>query len=451
MQSKLVENGKRDFILFGASGDLARQKLYPALFDLFSHNLSMRYIGFARTEMTNGQFREMIETSVLDANKDANKDKLGQFLLSWEYVSGSYDEAGMMQLKQYSLHKERFFYLSIPSSFELVANIIEGLWQHKFITKESAIVLEKPFGFNYSSAEKINLFVQKYFSETQIYRIDHYLAKDLVQDMLALRFANPIFEPIWNGKYIEKIEIQIKETEGIRSRGQYYDKSGAMRDMIQNHALQLLTFSVMKRPKSLSAKSIHKEKISILEKIKLWDGKIEDAVFIGQYEGYRSEPYVDLGSLTETFASLKIFIDSPIWKNVPITIMSGKKLDKKTTDIIVYFKKSKESIWEKRGCNVESNVVSINVQPDNDIRLRLNSEYNAGDKCAYPTELRFGFSDNKSLLKEPYENALRDLFAHDQSIFINSKEILLSWKFIDEILANINPLRKKLLSIYDKK
>jgi glucose-6-phosphate 1-dehydrogenase len=439
------------FILFGASGDLARQKLYPALFDLYESDFPRRRIGFARTEMNNLEFRKLIRDSIEKANtgKELNQEKLEKFIHSWEYVSGSYDKKGIAQLKQCNISAENFYYLSIPSGLELIKGIVKGLAGNNLIDDKSSIVLEKPFGFDLFSSRKINTFVQKYFKESQIYRIDHYLAKDLVQDMLALRFANPIFEPIWNGKYIEKIDIDIKEDEGIRLRGQYYDKSGAIKDMIQNHALQLLTFSVMDEPESLSAKSIHKKKIAILSKIKLWAGDISEAVSIGQYKGYEDEMYISPQSLTETMASIKVFINNSKWKNVPITITSGKKMDKKTTDITVHFKKSSKSIWEGKGCKVENNIVKINVQPHNDIILKLNSEYNASDKCAYPTELRFGFKDNNEmLLKEPYENALRDLFAHDQSIFINSKEIDLSWKFIDGVLEKIKPFRKDMLKKY---
>lgn len=437
------------FILFGASGDLAGQKLYPALFDLYNEKDNFRRIGFSRTEMTNEQFRDSIRESIQLYSPSPDGEKLEAFLKTWEYVSGSYDEKGIAKLEACRfVGQPHFYYLSIPSGFELIKSIVKGLSKNNLISAETSIVLEKPFGFDLASAKKINTLVQKYFEETQIYRIDHYLARDLVQDMLALRFANPIFTPIWNGKYIEKIEIDIRESEGIRSRGQYYDASGAIRDMIQNHAFQLLAFSVMNPPKDLSAGSIHQQKIVVFSKLKLWEGLITDAVSLGQYDGYLKEMHVAPDSLTETFASIKVCINTPQWSNVPITITSGKKLESKTTDIKVYFKKNEENILDGGNCVIHNNVLSINVQPHHDIKLKLNSEYSSSEKCAYPTELRFSFKDNKTLLKEPYENALRDLFSHDQSIFINSKEILLSWKFIDEVLEKVSPLRKEILKKY---
>ncbi len=442
---------KKEFVLFGASGDLARQKLYPALFTLFDPGASMRYIGFARSEMSLSVFRESVKSSVLAEDTGADKERLEAFCSAWTYVSGSYDASGIAQIAQSETGSEseveRFFYLSIPSGEELIASIADGLKEHGLINDLSAIVLEKPFGSDYASAERINDLLSKYFSESQIFRIDHYLAKDLVQDLLALRFANPVFDPVWNGKYIDRIEIDIKETEGIRGRGQYYDQSGVIRDMVQNHALQLLAFTVMDQPENLSAASIHKEKIAVLKKVRLWDAETA-SVSIGQYEGYREEPYVAKDSLTETKASLTVCVDTPAWKSVPITILSGKKLDEKTTDITVYFKKRPHSMWDASGCSLSENVIRVNVAPHNDIRLRLNSEFDLRKKCAFPTELRFGFQDNRFILNEPYENALRDLFARDQSIFINSEEIALSWKFIDDVLASIEPKRAEMLAIY---
>ena len=440
---------KKECILFGASGDLARQKLYPALFHLFDASAPMKYIGFARSEMIASQFQEIVRSSVLAQDAQADTDKLDAFVLAWDYVSGSYDANGIGQIAQWENDDaiERFFYLSIPSGEELIMAIVKGLKQHHLINAQSAIVLEKPFGFDFHSAEKLNTFLMQYFSEKQIYRIDHYLAKDLVQDLLALRFANPIFEPVWNGEYIERIEIDIKETEGIRNRGQYYDQSGVIRDMIQNHALQLLAFTVMRQPKTISAESIHAEKIDIFKNIQLWQNE-SDAIKIGQYKGYREEPYVSPSSQTETRASLVVCIDTPLWRTVPITILSGKKLNKKTTDITVYFKKRAHSMWDASGCSLHQNSIRINVAPENDIRLTLNSEFDLQKKCAFPTELRFGFQDNKFILNEPYENALRDFFNKDQSIFINSEEIALSWKFIDDVLARITPKRAEILEIY---
>lgn len=439
----------REFILFGASGDLARQKLYPALFSLFKPSDNMRSIGFGRSVISDEAFQEIVKQSVLSGHKHVDNEKLEAFVASWRFVSGGYDTKGIGSLARVlSPGSERFFYLSIPSSYELISGIIDGMAAHQCYDDRSAIALEKPFGFDEQSAEKVNAKLAQHFPESQVYRIDHYLAKDLVQDLLALRFANPIFEPVWNGKYIERISVEIAEDEGIRGRGQYYESSGALRDMIQNHALQLLAFTVMNQPKDLSAASIHREKKAIFDQLSLYD-ESDDAIKIGQYKGYRDEAHVAKDSLTETFASLTVKVNTPEWKDVPITITSGKKMKHKSTDITVVFRRREHSMWSASGCSLESNVIRINVQPHNDIRLLLNSEFDLEKKCAFPTELRFGFQDNKFLLKEPYENALRDLFNKDQSIFINADEIVSSWRFIDKVLKDIDAKRETLLKIYE--
>ena len=443
-------NVKKEFVLFGASGDLAKEKLYPALFDVFQVEELVSYIGFGRTSIENEDFRQLVRESVLHNCSGADLKKLENFIARFEYISGSYDAQGIKQLQTSDKNIFRYYYLAVPTSFDLLGGIVGGLKLHG-LNERSIIVLEKPFGSDEKSAKKLSKLILESFSEEQIYRIDHYLAKDLVQDMLALRFANPLFVPVWNNKYIEEIIISIKESEGIRGRGQYYDSAGAIKDMIQNHALQLLALAVMGQPKNLSAGAIHREKIRIFKKLRLFNGSGLSSLSIGQYAGYRSEKHVSRDSLTETYASMIVEIDLPEWRGVPIRIVSGKKLDVKTTDIVITFKKMNYDLWDKDGCEIENNQIKINVQPDNDIHLKLNSEFNPTAKCAMPTNLRFGFKDNKFLLKEPYENALHDLFCHDQSIFIGSQEILLAWKFIDRTLELLNSSRESMLQIYDEK
>lgn len=437
----------KEFVLLGGSGDLAREKLYPALFDVFDSQTDIRYLGYARTPLTEAAYRDLVRESVLKKNPHANPDQLRLFVDRFTYHTGSYDATGLAQLTPGHTEVFRYYYLALPSSYELLQHVVTGLAAHR-LNENSLIVLEKPFGTNRTSAKKLNTLLLKHFSEEQIYRIDHYLAKDLVQDMLALRFANPIFHPIWNSRYIESITISIKESEGIRGRGQYYDQAGVIRDMIQNHALQLLAFTLMRQPESFSAQAIHEEKMVIFKKLCLFQNGGLQALTIGQYTGYRNEEHVTPHSLTETYASLVTEVDLPEWRGVPIRIESGKKLDKRTTDIIITFKKTASTLWDRIGCDVQPNQIRINVQPHNDIHLTLNSEFSPAEKCALPTTLHFGFKDNQFLLKDPYENALRDLFLHDRSIFIGSEEILLAWQFIDSVQDLLAPVRAEHLRQY---
>lgn len=321
----MQQKTQHEFVLFGASGDLAKEKLFPALYTVFASGKRANFIGYARTPMSTEEFRKIVKNSVKSRGKKVDEKILSEFVASWIYVAGSYDSKGLEKLPKCGKNFYRYYYLAIPTSAELVQNICEGLAQDDCIAPDSVIVLEKPFGFDYASAQKLNRILGKYFSEKQIYRIDHYLARDLVQDLLALRFANPIFEQIWNGKYIEEIRIEIKEQEGIRGRGQYYEKAGAIRDMLQNHALQLLELTVMNQPKNLTPEAIHKEKLKVIKKMKLYEFGNEMPIKIGQYKGYRDEPFVAKDSLVETKAEIAVEVDLPKWRRVPIRIMFRQK------------------------------------------------------------------------------------------------------------------------------
>lgn len=441
----------KELVLFGASGDLAKEKLYPALFDLFLRDEGVHVTGCGRTTFSDDEFREIVRKAVAAKRPRAERSDIKTFVSCFRYVSCSYDAAGMKPLAlalRGIPKKSLFFYLAVPSEYGLIRNIVEGLAGNGLIAKSSSLALEKPFGSDTVSAKRLNALLAKYFDESQIYRLDHYLAKDMVRDLLALRFANPIFDPIWNSRYIREIQVVIHEDEGIRKRGQYYERSGAIRDMLQNHALQLLAFTVMDQPENLKPESIHREKIRIFRKLRLFGNDKLENISIGQYDGYRDEPFVTPDSQVETRATIRLEADTPKWKGVPMTISTGKKMPKRTTDITVVFRKPEHTLWEASGCSLAENRIRINIQPDNDIRLRLNSEFSTEKKCAFPADLRFGFADNLELFKEPYENALHDFFAKDQGTFLNAEEILLSWKLIDPVLAIIDPVRGKILEKY---
>ncbi len=444
-------NIDKELVLFGASGDLAKEKLYPALFDLFMREEGVRVTGSGRTLFTDEEFRTLVADAVAAKRPRADQSDIKTFVSCFRYVAGSYDVDGMKLLAdaiKQSKPKAVFFYLAIPSEFGLIKNIVEGLAANRLATKASTLALEKPFGFDHASAKKLSAFLATHFDESQIYRLDHYLAKDMVRDLLALRFANPIFDPIWNNRYIREIRIDIHESEGIRRRGQYYERSGAIRDMLQNHAMQLLAFTMMDQPENLRPESIHKEKIKLFRKLRLFGNDKLENIELGQYDGYQSEQFVAPDSLIETRASLRLEIDTPRWRGVPVVITTGKKMPKRTTDITVTFRKPEHTLWEASGCTLAENRITINIQPQNDIHLRLNSEFSTEKKCAFPTDLRFGFADNLELFKEPYENALHDFFAKDQGTFLNAEEIHLSWKLIDAVLAIIEPVREKILTKY---
>lgn len=441
----------KELILFGASGDLAKEKLYPALFDLFMRDEGVRVTGCGRTIFSDDEFREIVRNAVASKRPRAERSDIKTFVSCFRYVSCDYDVLGMKPLAD-ALRgipaKSLFFYLAVPSQYGLIRNIVDGLAGNDLLGETTSLALEKPFGSDLASAKKLNALLARHLDESQIYRLDHYLAKDMVRDLFALRFANPIFDPVWNSRFIRDITIEIWEDEGIRKRAEYYERSGAIRDMLQNHALELLAFTTMDQPKSQDPEDIHHEKIRIFRKLRLFGNEKLENISIGQYDGYRKEPLVASDSLVETRASIRLEIDTPRWRGIPITIASGKKMPKKTTDITVTFRKPEHTLWEASGCALAENRIRINIQPENEIRLRLNSEFSTEKKCAYPADLRFAFADNAYSFKEPYDNALHDFFAKDQGTFLNAQEILLSWKFIDSVLAVIEPKRREILEKY---
>ncbi|RJR23424.1 glucose-6-phosphate dehydrogenase [Candidatus Microgenomates bacterium] len=436
---------KRKFIIFGASGNLATSKIYPALYRLFIRGIYCDYTGFGRTSFSNEEFRNLVKRSLPE--KIWNEETARDFLKKFSYVEGSYDKEGVKKLKKEIRGFRVTYYMAIPITYDLIKRVLSGLKENRLIDKDAKIVLEKPFGTDYSSAQKLNLLLEKHFEERQIFRIDHYLAKDLVKNLFVLRFANLIFEPVWNSKYIKAIRISLKEETGIEERGEYYDQTGAIRDVIQNHLLQLLTLVTMDRPEDLNSASIHDEKARILKKIRLFEKEGFKNIEIGQYESYRNEKDVKKGSLTETKALLVVEVNTERWRGVPIYLFTGKKLKEKTSDIEIEFKSEEKHLWGGNCLIPPENKLSINIQPEYSVNFQLNSVPDS-EKCPKPISLRFSFLESEAMIKDAYENALFDLYQDDRSVFLGSDEILYSWEFIDSVIKKINHKRRELLKIY---
>ncbi|MBU2577331.1 glucose-6-phosphate dehydrogenase [Patescibacteria group bacterium] len=434
---------KRKFVIFGASGNLATAKIYPALYRLFLRGIFCDYTGFGRTPFSDREFRSLVRKSLPEKGK-----KVEEFLEKFNYVTGSYDKDGIKSLKNQTKGFSVTYYMAIPITYDLIKNTLLGFEENKLIDKDTKIVLEKPFGTDFISAEKLNVLLNKYFEEKQIFRIDHYLAKDLIKNLFVLRFANPIFEPVWDNKYIKSVNITLKEDAGIEGRGEYYDQTGAIKDVIQNHLLQLLTLVTMDRPEDLSSAAIHEEKSRILGKVRLFKEKGLENIEIGQYKSYKSEKEVGEDSLTETKASLRVEVNTERWRGVPIYLSTGKKLEKKTSDIAIEFKSEEEHLWQG-SCSIPAeNKLFINVQPEYSVKLQLNSISDSENVCPRPISLSFSFLESETVVRDAYENALFDLHQNDRSVFLGSDEILYSWKFIDSVLEKINPKRKELLKFY---
>lgn len=429
----------KNFVLFGASGDLARKKIYPAIFQNYKDGFRCKYVGYGRTSISDIDFRKIVSEST--KTDDIN------FLSQFSYIQGSYDREGLEKLRDL-VDQENIFYLSIPNRLEIVEEIVYGLKSNELLNKKSQIVIEKPFGQDYQSAKELINILHTDIEEANIFPIDHYLAKDLVRNLITLRFANPIFENIWNNKNIEKIDINIFEKDGIGSRGQYYDNTGAIKDMIQNHGLQLLALVTMNQPSSFKSEYFHKEKELILNDLRILDNDFNPNIKIGQYEGYLNEEYVSKDSKTETYASIRFEVNSDRWNGVPINITTGKRLEKKHTEIKIYFRSLDDCLWKDHCNTVTRNILTINIFPENNIRLSINTEFNPDVNLPDKKELVFGF-DHTDSIDLPYSNALKDIYSNEKSYTPSFEEILLSWKLIDRIEDWIDNNRDNILEIYE--
>jgi glucose-6-phosphate 1-dehydrogenase len=429
----------KTIVLFGASGDLAKEKLFPALYENYKNDFDCEYIGYGRTSLSDISFRELVGNSIKEKNED--------FLSKFSYIVGTYDKDGLKGLRKHINPKDTIYYFAIPNRFKIVESLVNGLNENDLIKKGSQVVIEKPFGEDYTSAKKLITLLKEEIGEEKIFPIDHYLAKDLVRNLITLRFANPVFENLWNNQYVKKIDIEIKEKEGIRNRGEYYDSTGAIKDMIQNHGLQLLSLITFNQPKSFKSEDFHKEKENVLKEVRVFENNFEKNIEIGQYNSYKEENYVKKGSKTETYASINLEVNNDRWKGVPINITTGKKLEEKLTSIKVYFSTFENCLWEDKCDTVTQNILTINIFPKNNITLSVNTEFNPNLELPKIEELQFDFAKDR-LLNLAYSNALRDIYHEEKSYTPSFEEILLSWKLIDEIDGWLIEKRDKILKKY---
>ncbi len=445
------------FIIFGATGNLARKRIFPALFALARQNLlpeKLKIIAAARTPHTTEEFRKSLPSTLdledktdwddfaqkidyisLDIAEDKNLDDLKKQLDSFEAKSQSCPQ--------------RIFYMAIaPDIFEKATENLgkNGLHQSCLDGKKPRIIIEKPFGWNLKSARSLAASLTKYFSEDQIYRIDHYLGKETVQNIFAFRFANEIFEPIWSNKYIDSVQITTAERIGVEERGEFYEKTGALRDILQNHLIQLMTLITMNAPSNFDTKSINHEKLQIVKSIKkLTLDEIKTNTVRGQYKGYRQEEKVAPNSKTETYALTKLFINNPRWQSVPFYLRTGKKLEGKVTSIIIQFKEKGHELFKNFWEKPLPNHITIQIQPNEGIGIRLVAKKPGLGQELEPVDMEFCYKTSFDKPQpEAYERLLLDVMLGDQSLFMSEDLIEESWKVIDPIVEafaeNLVPL-----------
>lgn len=445
-------------VIFGATGDLAQHKLIPALFSLFVNKSlpeDFFIVGFSRRDFKNGEFAGYFE-------KESKHKRWQEFSKHLYYQAGSFEgKDGYLELntrleeidKKMGACVARFFYLATPPDhYETILNnlvitkLSEGCGhESKGFTR---IIIEKPFGKDLETARNLDRKLATIFEEKQIFRVDHYLGKETVQNMLAFRFANGIFEPVWNKSVIDHVQITFAEKEGVNKRGKFFDGVGILRDVFQNHLMQLLAAVAMEQPKSFTKEDLRDARAKVIESIKY--ASEEKPIVKGQYKEYRSEKDVLPQSKTETFIATKLFIDTPRFQGVPFYIRAGKKMKKDLVEISVVFIQTCHILFKEYGCPEIGNVITFRIQPNEGISLRFIAKTPGAKLGLESVDMKFNYKEGfgtKGL--EAYEKVLLDIFAGDQMLFNRSDELESSWRLITKILDKWKE-EKEEIQMYDE-
>lgn len=435
------------FVIFGASGDLTRRKLVPALYRAVRKKqlpADTRVVGVSRSKLDDGSFRGRLEESMQEfAKADFDADGWSEFAQGIHYQSGDiskaedFNQLGLFLDKLDEGQGTRIFYLStMPSLYETA---LENLGHANLAAETDGaprrVVIEKPFGVDIASAQALNKAVHRVFAEHQVYRIDHYLGKETVQNLLVLRFANSIFEPVWNRNFVDHVQITVAEEVMVGSRGPYYDQAGVLRDMFQNHLLQLMTITAMEAPSHYEADAVRNEKVKILEATRpLTGADFATHTLRGQYDGYLDEKGIPDDSQTATFAALKLMVDNWRWQGVPFFLRSGKGLSCRTTQIVVQFRQPPQMLFGSHPSCFEGNRLVIQIQPAEGIQLHFQTKVPDAGMNLRMTELDFDFRrEFTSPPPDAYQRLLQDVASGDASLFARSDEVELAWRIIDPI------------------
>jgi len=455
-------------VIFGASGDLAKLKLLPAVYEMAREKIlpkDFALVGYSRTEMSDDDFRARFKHAVT-ANARSKKIGIDESIINdllpkVYYRHGDYDKGedfdrlkGFLEEldKKHNTKGSRLFYLSTPPT--VFVPIVQSLGDRKLTNRGAAeggswqrVIIEKPFGRDLKSAQELNTLLLEHLRENQIYRIDHYLGKETVQNLMVMRFANSIFEPVWNYKYIDHVQITVAETVSADDRGGYYDKAGAMRDMVQNHIFQLMALVAMEPPAALDAQAVRDEKVKVYRSIRpIRPAYVEDSAIRGQYgagefnsgkktDGYLKAKDVSPTSQTETFAALKLYIDNWRWSGMPFYLRTGKCLPDKVSEVVVRFRSPPLTLFQKQ-CEspVFPNDLIIKVAPEEGISLRLNGKVPGGAMNIKSVAMDMFYKTTfRAEAPEAYERLIYDALCGDQTLFIRGDEAEAAWAVIDPI------------------
>jgi glucose-6-phosphate 1-dehydrogenase len=456
---------KTTIVIFGATGDLTSRKLIPALYMNFRKKRlpeDTYIIGFSRSPYSDESFRTKMKEAVQEFIPSEYDEK------DWDGFAPllSYHPGGVDRLDDYlSLGKTKIlsegnsenylFYLALaPHLYPVVVNNLnEAGLLHSDSGGYRRLIIEKPFGRDLPTAKELNRQLLSVADEKQLYRIDHYLGKETVQNLLVFRFGNAIFEPLWNRNYIDHIQITVAETVGVEHRAGYYETTGVLRDMFQNHLLQLLALVAMEPPAAIEAGGLRDEKVKVLRSVRTVTPEMSNRLTVrGQYDGYRAQPGVDPGSTTETFGAVQLFIDNWRWQGVPFYLRSGKMLIEKVSEIVVRFRRPPHQMFDILSGSTElsTNHLSICIQPDEGFHLQFMTKVPDGGMMMRPANMNFHYRDSfhEAPIPESYERLLLDALSGDPSLFTRNDEIELAWGLIDAIRSGWEGENAPPLEIY---
>jgi glucose-6-phosphate 1-dehydrogenase len=442
-------------VIFGASGDLTQKKLFPALYSLAFRNLlpeRFAVVGVARTEESDDDFKARMKEAVQKHGRDEFRDDVWEKLAEgMRYVATDFaDEHGENQVadvlneldEERKLEGNRVYYLAIPPA--VFPTVVEALGERRSTKGWTRLIVEKPFGHDLESAEHLNATIHEHFAEEEVFRIDHYLGKETVQNMLALRFANGIFEPIWNRQFIDHVQITVAESIGIEGRAGYYDSAGAIRDIFQNHLLQLLAITAMEPPIDFTAESVRNEKVKVLRSLHTPGPK---SVVRGQYgrgfvegeevRGYREEDDVDPRSMTDTYVAAKLYVDNWRWADTPFYVRMGKRLARRETTIAIQFKRAPHPPFEETSADgLRPNVLLVHIQPDEGVSLAIGAKVPGQGMTIRTVHMDFLYGGAfRTGMPEAYERLILDCMLGDATLFTRTDEVAEQWKLVDAIAA----------------